>query len=143
MTLIGSKKGMGQFLHRLKVIKDVRGSLVAGEFKKQIGFLPKRFFIVFDVPHSKMRGQHAHKKCHQFLVCLRGALYIELRDGRNVRRFRLNQLNRGIHVPPMVWCSHFGYRPGTILLVFASHHYDPRDYIRDYDAFLARVKTPH
>ena len=60
--------GLRQYHHRFKLIQDARGCLVAGEFKKQIGFLPKRYFVVFDVPHAKVRGQHAHRKCHQFLV---------------------------------------------------------------------------
>jgi hypothetical protein len=37
----------------------------------------------------------------------------------------------------MVWASQFKYSADAVLLVLASHRYDPDDYIRDYDDFLA------
>jgi len=126
----------GVRLHRFKVIKDVRGNLVAGEFKKNIGFSPKRYFMVFGVPSVRQRGQHAHKKCHQFLVCVKGSMRVRLSDGKREQTVRLNRLNVGVHVPPMTWCTHFNYQPGTILLVFASHHYEASDYIRDFGEFF-------
>lgn len=126
----------GVTLHRMPVIRDPRGSLVAGEFKKSIGFTPKRYFMVFGVPSERDRGQHAHKKCHQYLVCVRGSLRVRVTDGNRSQVFSLNRLNLGVHVPPMVWCTHYGYKPGSILLVFASHFYDPADYVRDYRDYL-------
>ena len=36
---------------------------------------------------------------------------------------------------------HYKYTPDAMLLVFASHIYDPADYIREYDAFLDTVRT--
>jgi hypothetical protein len=39
----------------------------------------------------------------------------------------------------MIWASQYAYSPDAVLLVFASHDYDPNDYIRDYHAFLAEV----
>jgi hypothetical protein len=35
----------------------------------------------------------------------------------------------------MTWGIQYRYSPDAALLVFASHHYDPDDYIRDYDEF--------
>ena len=40
----------GATLHRLRLVKDMRGDLSAGEFERQIPFTPKRYFLVFDVP---------------------------------------------------------------------------------------------
>jgi len=125
----------GVTLHQFKITKDKRGNLIAGEFQRQIGFLPRRYFMVFDVPSLADRGEHAHKKCHQFLVCIKGSLKVKLDDGRNKTIISLNRINTGIHVQPMVWCAHYNYRPGTILFVFASHFYDSRDYIRSYREF--------
>ena len=42
----------------------------------------------------------------------------------------------------MVWSTQYKYTEDAILLVFASDPYDPDDYIRDYDAFLAEVRSP-
>jgi UDP-2-acetamido-3-amino-2,3-dideoxy-glucuronate N-acetyltransferase len=45
----------------------------------------------------------------------------------------------GIYVPPLVWASQFRYTTDAVLLVLASHPYDPDDYIRDYETFLAEA----
>ena len=37
----------------------------------------------------------------------------------------------------MVWGIQYRYTRDAMLLVLASHPYDPGDYIRDYDQFLA------
>ena len=34
----------------------------------------------------------------------------------------------------------YDYSPDAALLVLASHAYDPADYVRDYDDFLALVR---
>ena len=39
--------------------------------------------------------------------------------------------------PPMIWGTQYRYSSDALLLVFASNHYDPDDYIRDYQDFLA------
>ena len=45
----------------------------------------------------------------------------------------------GVHVPPMVWATQYNYSADALLLVLASHPYDPDDYIRDYSQFLDLV----
>jgi len=40
----------------------------------------------------------------------------------------------------MTWAVQYKYSPDALLVVFASHHYDPADYIRDYDEFQAAVQ---
>ena len=61
----------GVSVHRLPTFADLRGSLSVGEFLQQIPFVPKRYFVVYDVPGKDVRGEHAHRLCRQFLVCLR------------------------------------------------------------------------
>jgi hypothetical protein len=39
----------------------------------------------------------------------------------------------------MIWAVQHQHAPGTVLLVLASHAYDPADYIREYDEFLGLV----
>jgi acetyltransferase-like isoleucine patch superfamily enzyme/dTDP-4-dehydrorhamnose 3,5-epimerase-like enzyme len=126
-------------LHRLPFVADLRGSLSAGEFLAQIPFAPKRYFIVFDVPGKDVRGEHAHKQCHQFLVCARGSLAVVVDDGKTSEEIVLDAPNLGLYLPPMVWAVQYRYSADALLLVFASEHYDPADYIRDYDDFLAAI----
>lgn len=131
----------GATIHRLRTVKDLRGSLSVGEFEREIPFVPQRYFMIFDVPSREIRGEHAHKLCQQFLICTRGSCGVLLDDGKNRREFTLDRLDIGINMPGMVWGTQFRYSKDAVLLVFASHHYDPDDYIRDYDEF--RRLVPH
>jgi UDP-2-acetamido-3-amino-2,3-dideoxy-glucuronate N-acetyltransferase len=126
----------GVTLHRLRRVHDPRGNLCVGEFAKDIPFLPRRFFMVFDVPNAKHRGEHAHKRCHQFLVCMAGSLSVQVKDGARSQIFHLKPQTEGVYVPPKVWCSQYNFRPGTVLLVFASAFYEASDYIRSYEDFV-------
>jgi acetyltransferase-like isoleucine patch superfamily enzyme/dTDP-4-dehydrorhamnose 3,5-epimerase-like enzyme len=129
----------GVALHRLVLVEDLRGSLSVGEFPGQIPFAPRRYFVVFDVPGREVRGEHAHRHCHQFLVCLRGSVSAVVDDGTASEEIFLGGPNRGLYIPPMVWAVQYNYSPDALLLVFASDPYDPNDYIRDYDEFLTAI----
>lgn len=124
-------------LHRLTRVSDIRGSLSVGEFERTVPFAVKRYFIVFDVPSVETRGEHAHRQCHQFLICVRGSVSVVADDGRRREEFVLDRPEIGLHLRPMVWGIQYKYSPDAVLLVFASHYYDADDYIRDYDEFLA------
>ncbi|WP_374248802.1 FdtA/QdtA family cupin domain-containing protein [Thermomonas sp.] len=123
-------------LVKLPNITDVRGNLSAGEFERDIPFLAKRYFVVYQVPLVEIRGEHAHKECHQFLICIRGRISVIGDDGRRREEFVLDRPDIGFYMPPMTWGTQYKYSPDAVLLVFASHHYDASDYIRDYDEFL-------
>jgi UDP-2-acetamido-3-amino-2,3-dideoxy-glucuronate N-acetyltransferase len=129
----------GVALHTLPLHGDLRGQLSVGEFEKDVPFAPKRYFLVFGVTNSKVRGEHAHHICHQFLVCVRGECSVLADDGAHRQEFRLDQPRLGLHLPPLVWGVQYKFSEDAVLLVFASHLYDPGDYIRDYDEFLAAV----
>lgn len=127
-------KGVGLF--DLPLASDMRGSLSVGEFDKHLPFVPKRYFVVFDVPSKDVRGEHAHKTLHEFLVCVHGSLSIVLDDGNKRREVQLNSPTVGLHIPPLVWGIQYRFSSDAVLLVLASEPYDPDDYIRDYDEFL-------
>jgi UDP-2-acetamido-3-amino-2,3-dideoxy-glucuronate N-acetyltransferase len=131
----------GVTLHKLKMVKDLRGDLSVGEFEKEIPFAPKRYFTVFGVPSKEVRGEHAHKKCHQFLVCVNGSCQVVADDGKSVEEFQLNSPSIGLYLPPSIWGIQYKYSSDAVLLVFASEYYDSGDYIRDYGEFLAYVKN--
>lgn len=127
----------GASLHRLVRADDLRGSLVSGEVESHIPFAPRRFFSVMDVPSKDVRGAHAHHVCEQFLVCQAGSVAVVLDDGQVREEVILEDPRLGLYVPPMVWSVQYRYTSDAILLVLASHSYEPQDYIRDYDEFLA------
>jgi UDP-2-acetamido-3-amino-2,3-dideoxy-glucuronate N-acetyltransferase len=130
----------GVTVHRLPIFEDLRGRLSAGEFLREVPFVPKRYFFVFDVPGKDVRGEHAHRRCHQFLVCVRGSLAVVVDDGASSEEIALDGPDEGLSVPPMIWAVQYKYSTDAFLLVFASDHYDAADYIRDYDEFLSAVR---
>jgi acetyltransferase-like isoleucine patch superfamily enzyme/dTDP-4-dehydrorhamnose 3,5-epimerase-like enzyme len=130
----------GVGLHRLPRFEDMRGALAVAEFERDLPFIPRRCFAVFDVPSSEIRGSHAHKSTHQFLVCVHGKVRIVIDDGTHREEYSLESPDVGLHVPPMVWTTQYRYSHDAVLLVYASEPYDPNDYLRDYGAFLARVQ---
>ena len=132
----------GVKLHHLPRVVDIRGNLTVGEFDRSIPFAAKRYFMVFDVPSVETRGEHAHRECHQFLICVRGSCAVVADDGVHRQEFLLDRPDIGIHLPPMVWGIQYKYSADAVLLVFASHYYDGADYIRDYSKFRQLVGVP-
>jgi acetyltransferase-like isoleucine patch superfamily enzyme/dTDP-4-dehydrorhamnose 3,5-epimerase-like enzyme len=136
-----STRVRGVNVHRLLLVEDMRGNLTAAEFERSIPFSVKRYFMVFDVPSEEIRGEHAHRRCHQFLVCTNGSMSVVVDDGSNREEIVLDAPNIGVHLPPMVWGTQYKYSRGSVLLVFASEYYDSSDYIRDYAEFLQAARS--
>lgn len=118
--------------------RDLRGSLAAAEFD-DLPFRPRRAFVVFDVPDESVRGAHAHRTCGQVLCCVHGAVTCVVDDGVKHRALELGRPDVGLFVPPLVWSMQYRYSADAVLLVYAELPYDPDDYIRDYEEFLALV----
>lgn len=129
----------GVTVHALKSVADLRGMLSVGQFDDDIPFRVERFFLVHDVPSKHIRGEHAHKTCQQFLICVKGSISVVSDNGRNREEVTLDRPDIGLHVPPMVWCVQYKYSADAVLLVFASEKYDASDYIRNYDEYLKLV----
>lgn len=128
-------------VQRLKYVEDMRGNLSVSEFPSDIPFIPKRYFLVFDVPNQEVRGAHAHKECEQFLICVKGSVNVMVDDGEARSEVVLDSPDLGVYIPPMVWGTQYRYSEGAVLLVFASHSYDDADYIRNYQEFLERLNA--
>jgi len=131
----------GARLWRLSHHRDERGALAAMDFVGDLPFRPRRMFAVHDVPAGQMRGEHAHRRCHQLLIALTGSVTVLVDDGRQRTEVRLDDPTVGLHVPPMTWGGQFGHTPGTVLVVLASEHYAETDYIRDYEEFLGLIRS--
>lgn len=130
----------GVKIFNLPKFEDIRGELAVGEYQKHIPFLIKRFFVVHNVPNQEVRGEHAHKKLHQYLICLSGNINIIVDDGKNTAEINLTPMKMGIYIKPKVWSVQYKFSEDAILLVFASDKYKSDDYIRNYDEFLKFIK---
>jgi hypothetical protein len=101
----------------LDTYSDERGNLTAVE---KVPFEIRRAFWLYDL--RDVRGGHGHKKCHQLIVPMHGAVKVAV-DGRP---FWLMKPSRGLYVPP----GHFVeiYGAGTVLIL-CSDYYDKDDYV--------------
>lgn len=120
---------------RAPLIRDLRGSLSAREVNAGLPFVPNRYFVVMDVPTKEVRGEHAHRKCEQLLICLKGSISCVADDGNQRQEFLLDSPELALYLPPMVWGVQYKYSSDAVLLVMASESYDADDYIRDYEQF--------
>lgn len=143
---LGSKPGDtaplgrgGSYLMRVPHFEDMRGGLIPLEKGRGALFAPARVFLVRDVPTSYVRGEHAHRRCEQFLIAAHGTLAVVVDDGQERAEVRLADPSVGLYLPPMVWGIQYKFQRDTVLMVLASHPYEAEDYIRDYDEFLALV----
>jgi acetyltransferase-like isoleucine patch superfamily enzyme/dTDP-4-dehydrorhamnose 3,5-epimerase-like enzyme len=137
-TAAGGVRGVE--LKRLTQAIDMRGSLVACEFGRELPFVPQRCFVVYAVPSAEVRGEHAHRHCEQMLVCVNGQVTAMVDDGGRRAEYRLDRPDVGLYVPPMVWGTQYRYSADALLLVLASMPYDPTDYIRDYAEFKSLLQ---
>lgn len=128
-------------LHKLPTFRDHRGVLTAGEGNRDFPFEVRRYFVVYEVKGGEKRGQHAHRECHQFLTCVSGSCQVEVFDGERRKSVTLDSPELGLHIPPGVWGVQSGHSSDCILLVLASHFYDPKEYLHtesDFRAFRER-----
>lgn len=129
----------GARLLELTSATDMRGSLVAGQVAGELPFVPARFFVVYDVPSIEVRGEHAHRRCEQVLVCLRGSVRAIVDVGGVRSEFQLDRPDVGLYMPSMTWGTQYAYTKNAVLLVLASLPYQADDYIRDYDDYLTEL----
>ncbi len=129
----------GVNLIELPEITDLRGSLTFAEFPGLLPFTPRRLFLVYDVPGKDVRGEHAHKELHQFLICIKGECSVVVDNGSVRAEARLDRPTLGLHLPPMIWATQYKFTPDATLLALASDIYKAEDYIRNYDEYLESI----
>lgn len=116
---------------------DERGSLVVVESNKNIPFDVKRLYYIYDAKPEIPRGFHAHKELSQIAFCLKGKCKMLMDNGVDKKEVWLDQPNRGLLIPPMVWHEMHDFSDDCVLLVLASNCFDESDYIRNYENFIS------
>lgn len=125
----------------LPEIKDDRGSLLFGEFAKNIPFEVKRFFSIYDVQNGQSRGNHAHKECKQFVMCISGEVDIVCDNGHKRVKFKLSNRTKCLSLSQGIWTSLFNFSQNAIVIVFTSHFFSEEDYLRDYTEYKDYIKN--
>ena len=122
----------------LGVFSDHRGDLIPIEFD-DLPFVPKRIFLVKNVPKLQIRGDHAHYNTKQIIYCLQGSVEVKIDDGVCVKVKKL-KAGENLYIPNKTWDKQRYLKDNTILLVICSTLYDKNDYIDDYNVFLNLFK---
>lgn len=115
---------------------DERGQLVAVEEGKDIPFVVKRVYYIYDTLAGVRRGFHAHKNLEQILICVHGSCKVLLDDGTQKETVTLDKPYEGLYIANNIWREMYDFSPDAVLLVLASSLYEEADYIRNYDQFL-------
>jgi len=120
--------------------KKKSGTLIPISLSKDIPFKTKRIFMIYGNKNF-IRGNHAHKKCSQFLVPIFGKIKIDYFD-----KFRKNSVllnsdkKKGILLKPLTWCKLTFLSKNSIILVFCDREYEYKDYIEKISDFKKILK---
>lgn len=128
-----------------KKFSDGRGDLVPIEFgisdekdgNCNIPFHVKRCYYISAPTNDAIRGKHAHYDLEQVIICIHGSFTLVLDDGRKKCSCHLDNNHTGVHIRNLVWRELKNFSENCVILVLASEHYNPDDYIRDYKTFLS------
>jgi len=119
----------------LPKITDRRGNLSFVEEKHHIPFKIIRSYWIYDVPGGEVRGGHAYKENHEFIIALSGSFDVVLDDGNERKIFHLNRSYYGLYVPNGIWRQMENFSTNSLALVLASSPFCKEDYIYDYELF--------
>ena len=118
-----------------RVISEADGLLGVTEFA-DLPFVPQRFFWLSSIEGNAIRADHAHRTCHQLLVCLAGSLTATITTVTNEVVAHAMSLGTTIHLAPLHWLELSAFSPDAVLGVLASEPYDQREYITERSEFF-------
>ena len=109
----------------IPTFEDDRGFLTVME--DILPFDIKRVYWIYGAD-QQLRGGHRHKITKQALVAVAGTVDLKINDGEKESLYILDNPSKCIIVEPEDWHTMF-FKKNSVLLVFASHLYDKKDYI--------------
>lgn len=125
----------------IKTIKtEKEGMLSFFEGTHAFPFEIKRIYYIHHVPAGARRGAHAHKTLQQMIFCPYGSVTLFLSDGEKEEQVLLDDPSIGVVLMPCLWRDMLWNIDNSVLCVAASEYYDEKDYIRDYNEYLAFLK---
>jgi dTDP-4-dehydrorhamnose 3,5-epimerase-like enzyme len=116
-------------LIEIDAVEDARGTLSPFNFT-EISFAPKQVAIInsFD---GVSRGEHAHKSGKQALICVSGAVTLDLKHGSDEAQVRLEAGRNAAVIESPVWCRQIYHGKSPSLMVFSDVLYDPDNYVQN------------
>lgn len=119
----------------VRVVTESNGLLGVTEFAG-LPFVPQRFFWLSAIQGDAIRADHAHRTCHQLLVCLAGSLTATITTIDKDTVVHTLSVGTTIHLAPLNWLELSAFSKDAVLGVLASEPYDQREYITERSEFF-------
>lgn len=116
---------------------ETNGTLVPFYSKKHFpkNFKLKRFFILYG-KKNYFRADHAHSKCSQIIIPLKGVIKVKVKSKNFSKIYKLSlDKKKGIFIPPYNWVTLFFKNNDDTLLILCNYKYDKKEYISVYEKF--------
>ena len=119
-----------------KKFTKISGRLLPITFNKKFPIKVKRIFFIYGKKKYK-RGDHAHKKCNQIIIPIKGLAKIEIITKKRKKIiFSLSRKNRKyLFVPKFHWIKIKFNEKKASLLTLCDFKYDKKEYIQDFNKF--------
>tara|TARA_B100000900_G_C20524726_1_gene693694 strand:+ start:15 stop:425 length:411 start_codon:yes stop_codon:yes gene_type:complete len=128
--------------HHLKKLRFNRYTEKSGElipfytksFKK-LKFKIERFFFLFG-KKKYIRADHAHKKCAQIIIPIKGKVKVTTFKDKKKKVFILSRFKKeSLLIPTYTWIKINFFKNDDCLLTLCSYKYDKKEYINSFDEF--------
>lgn len=124
---------------RFNQLGDDRGHLVVVEGCKDIPFEIARIFYIYGSDKEVIRGQHANRDSEFVLINVSGKSKVKIDYGNSQEMIELNEPHMGVYIPKMIWKEMYDFSEDSVLLVLSNFKYNPDEYIRNYNEYLALI----
>lgn len=120
---------------------DDQGNLVAIEDNQEVPFDIKRVFYLYGTNKTMIRGRHANRNSQFVLINVAGSSKVKICYSKDdIDIISLDKPRMGIYIPRMVWKEMYDFSSDSVILCLTDTHYNPDEYIRDYDEYLREIR---
>tara|TARA_Y100001958_G_C21242131_1_gene570291 strand:- start:3588 stop:4004 length:417 start_codon:yes stop_codon:yes gene_type:complete len=121
---------------------EKNGTLVPFYIEKSFPkeFKLKRFFILYG-KRKLSRADHAHSKCTQIIIPLKGEVTIHVVSKNFKKKYLLKTSSKkALYVPPYNWITIYFKNNHDSLITLCNYKYDKREYISDLRTFKKLIQ---
>ena len=132
-------KNTNKKINHFKSFKKKSGTLIPFSLKKDIPFNVKRIFLIYGEKNF-VRGNHAHKKCSQFILPIHGKIKIEC-EGKDFKYIETLDYKKkeSCYLKPLTWCKIKFLTNNSVIMVFCNREYEYKDYIENYKLYKKSI----